>query len=150
MKQGEMQYLSGIHPVPNLKEIWFFQMLSSQRQAPHNACTHPIKHTQRNNIRYLISIGNKVNWISLKSSTRAGEHHHIRYDQNMTTANFKFIYPLFYFFQFKVWSLLKFPFVGVLTIPGHLSFHLCTDPVNFAELLCLINLLFLFKLTSRG
>lgn len=65
---------------------------------PHTM--HPIRDVQCKNTGCLISIGNKVNWISLKSVTRAGEHHQTGCDQNMATENFKIIY-LFYFFELK-------------------------------------------------
>lgn len=84
-----------------MNEIRFFGTLSSQRYAPHNAHMHPIRDEQRKNTRHFISIGNKVNRVSLKSVTRAGEHHQSRCDQNMTTDNFKIIYLSFIFFNLK-------------------------------------------------
>lgn len=122
--------------------MWF----TSLRQAPHNACVCLIKHTQHNNTRFFISIWNNVNWMSLKSLTRYGKHHHTKYNQNMTTAKFKIIYLLFYFLQFKEWILLKIPFVGALSIPGHLSF--AHSPCEFCGVIVPYEFT-IFKLTSR-
>lgn len=82
-----------------MNKIRFFRTLSSQRYVAHNAHMHPITDEQCKNTRHFIPIGNKVNWISLKSVTRAGEHHQSRCDQNMTMIISKS--PTFYFFQLK-------------------------------------------------